>query len=132
MTMRNRRPAFLAGIILVLALALVPSALSRGVKSPPSIKVQVKVYGHPNDNPQFSGKIIFAPNVVHVGTVLVLDIKNLDNDVHDIQVNGLTSRRMGHNGRAILRVTFKKPGTYVASAPDDDASGISGTIKVVA
>ena len=38
----------------------------------------------------------------------------------------------GHNGRAVMRVTFKKPGTYIVSAPDDNASGISGTIKVVA
>ena len=53
-------------------------------------------------------------------------------EFHDIEINGMTSRRMGHNGRAVMRVTFKKPGTYIVSAPDDNASGISGTIKVVA
>ena len=129
--MHKLRPAFL-GLCVAAGLGLAPNALSRSETGPKPVKVSVIVYGHPNDNPQFSGKIVCAPHVVHAGTPLLFEIKNLDNEFHDIEINGMTSRRMGHNGRAVMRVTFKKPGTYIVSAPDDNASGISGTIKVVA
>jgi hypothetical protein len=118
---------------MVMALSVVPGAWPHPSKSPPKLVVRIRatMYGHPNGNVQFPGKITFTPDVVNVGTVIV-QVRNLDDDFHTFELNGVTSRRMGGDGgKAVLRVTFKKAGTYAAGAPDDDSSGITGALKVV-
>jgi hypothetical protein len=106
---------------------------SAAAKTPkaPLLKVLAVIHGHPRGDVRYPGKIFFSPAVINPGTV-VIEIRNLDDDFGRMLINGVSSRIMGPNrGRAVIRVTFKKPGAYTATLPDEETSGIYGVLKVV-
>ena len=79
----------------------------------------------------------FTPNVINVGTVLIV-VRNSDPGVaHQIGINGVYSTWMGPNGgTSVMKVTFKRPGTYVAGTfggfpPDGGETGGEGVLKVL-
>jgi hypothetical protein len=82
-------------------------------------------------------KVFFTPSVINVGTVTIV-VRNSDPVVaHQISINGVYSRWMGpHGGTAVMKVTFKRPGTYVAGTfggfpPDGGEAGGEGVLKVL-
>jgi len=77
---------------------------------PPLIKVSARIRSEgPYPSPL---KVFFTPSVVNVGTILFV-ITNSDNGHHFLQIGGVSSRMMGPTGgKAVMRVTFKKPGIY--------------------
>jgi hypothetical protein len=81
--------------------------------------------------------LTLTPSVVNVGTVVIV-IRNYDPIVaHQLGINGHYSNWMGPNGgTAVLKVTFNKPGRYVAGTfggqpPDGDETGGTTYLKVV-
>jgi hypothetical protein len=114
----------------VATVALVPlsSASASGTRSPAPTIVKVTVFGHPY--PAVPGKIVFSPKTVKRGPV-VIKITNTDDEWHLFEVAGVRSRLIGPNGgRAIIRLTFKKPGLYFASCPDDKDVNFAGALAV--
>jgi len=78
-------------------------------------------------------RIFFTPSVVNVGTVTIV-ARNYDDEAwHQLSVNGVDSRWMGPgSGTAVMRVTFKRPGKYIATVnvEDGEIAG-SGLIQVL-
>jgi hypothetical protein len=81
--------------------------------------------------------VFFSPSVVSVGTVIMV-VRNSDPEVaHQLSINGAYSRWMGPNGgTAVMKVTFKRPGTYIAATiggfpPDGAETGGAGSVKVL-
>jgi hypothetical protein len=67
-------------------------------------------------------KVFFNPSIVNVGTVLIV-VTNSDVEGHILEINGKTSRFMHEDGgRAVMRVTFRKPGTYFVGLGIDIAA----------
>src|SRR5262245_31656571 len=59
--------------------------------------------------------VFFTPTTINVGTVIII-ARNSDNEMHQLIINGVTSRWMGPgSGTAVLKVRFKRPGTYAAT-----------------
>src|SRR5258707_5937834 len=82
-------------------------------------------------------KVFFTPRVINVGTVIIV-VRNSDPGVaHQVGINGVYSAWMGPNGgTAVMKVTFKRPGTYVAGTfggmpPDGGETGGEGVLKVL-
>ena len=79
-------------------------------------------------------KIFFTPSVINVGTVVIV-ARNSDFEWgHTVSINGVKSRWMGPSGgTAVMKVTFKRPGTYVAGTEvqegETDGSGLLKVIK---
>jgi len=113
------------------AFALAPLASAHPSKtrhSSPTV-VTVVIVGQPQA--QTPGRILFSPTTVKQGPV-VLKITNTDGEWHNFEIDNVFTRLMGPNGgMATLRMTFKRPGVYYATCPDDEF-GISGTFKVTA
>jgi hypothetical protein len=88
-------------------------------------------------DPLIPVRVFFSPNVINVGTVLIV-VRNSDPGVaHQLGINGVVSKWMGPNGgTAVMKVKFKRPGTYVAGTfggmpPDGGENGGEGLLKVV-
>jgi hypothetical protein len=112
----------------VLALVLLPSAVAQAHSSG-AVTVQAKIV-----RPKIvevPGKIVLTPNHVKAGSLVTFVVTNTDpgND-HVFEINGRLTKFIPAGGHATLRnVRFAKPGTYVASCPDDDR-GIGGNFIV--
>jgi hypothetical protein len=116
-----------------LALCLVPAAWSHpssGVKKVPILRIRATIYGHPLGSLESPGEVVFKPSIVNVGTVIII-VKNANDEPSHLEIAGVLSRRIGSGGRAIMRVKFKRPGSYDATVPDDTTTGIIGVLKVV-
>lgn len=75
-------------------------------------------------------EVTFSPALINVGTVIIL-VSNSDKEAHQMEINGVSSRRMGGGGKAVMRVTFKTPGIYPISLSADTPVPVSGALKVV-
>jgi hypothetical protein len=82
-------------------------------------------------------KVFFLPPTINVGTVRIV-VHNTDPDVpHQVSINGVYSAWMGpHGGTAVMKVTFKRPGIYIAGTvggmePLGPESGGEGELKVL-
>ena len=115
---------------LLAAAAVAPVALAAKA-APLSAVVRVTIHGHPQGNVEVPGKVFYSPDRVKVGTLVTFMITNHDSIGHDFEIDGVTSRTMGHNGgRAVIKVLFKRAGTYFGSCIDDNHSGIGGNFVV--
>jgi plastocyanin len=76
-----------------------------------------------------SRSIYFAPAKIRRGRI-TLRITNADNDEHIFAINGVASSWIKPKQTTKLTVTFKRPGVYTASCPDDNGAGIAGLLKV--
>jgi hypothetical protein len=102
------------------------SASSRAdAKSPPALTVhgQIRPYGG-NPNVRSEGlpyaKLFLNPSVLSLGRVKIV-VRNYTNVWLTVIVNGVQSRSLGpEGGTAVLRVTFKKPGKYLAAVVGDE------------
>jgi hypothetical protein len=80
-------------------------------------------------------KVFFTPSVINVGTVIIV-ARNSDPDVaHQLAINGVLSKWMGDSGgTSVMKVTFKRPGKYIANVHggigDGETDG-SGLLKVL-
>jgi hypothetical protein len=122
-----------AGLASVVALLAAPAAIAQpthqATRAATPVKVKAVIHGHPNGNSRIAGKITFTPAAVHAG-VVTIEVENLDGGFGSMTINGVTTRTMGPNkGRAVIKVNFKKPGVYFATATDT-TSGITGLLKV--
>jgi plastocyanin len=96
-----------------------------------AVTVRVTIHGHPGGNVISPGTITFVPDKVKAGTKVTFRITNTDIRGHNFLINGRQTREMGpHRGQGVLQVTFRKPGQYSASCPDDNHSGIGGVLDV--
>ena len=111
----------ICGLTVALAvLAAAPAARSdsssAAAKRPtkPLLKVTAGFESFTGNGPQPPVKVFFTPSVINVGTVKIV-VRNSDPDVaHQVGINGVVSRWMAANGgTAVMKVTFKRPGTYV-------------------
>ena len=94
-----------------------------------TVAIAVKATILPTRVGALQGVIRFSRKTVKRGPV-IFTILNRDNNIHLVEINGVTSRWIGANkGKAILRVTFSKPGVYSAGCPDA-RPGITGQIRV--
>jgi hypothetical protein len=80
-------------------------------------------------------KVFFTPSVLNVGTVVIV-ARNSDPVVaHRLSINGVYSKWMGPGGgTAVMKVTFKKPGSYgvaVLGGVGDGETDESGPLKVL-
>jgi hypothetical protein len=78
-------------------------------------------------------KLFFTPSVVNVGTVAIV-ARNSDHEYgHTVSINGVKSRWMGASGgTAVMKVTFKRPGTYIAATEvEEGETDGSGLLKVI-
>lgn len=90
-------------------------------------------YNYPGRNnfALYPREVTFTPDLVNVGTV-ILSIENLDVETHELQIAGVTSRLMGANGgMAVIRVTFKRPGTYGVALLNNEGFTVKGGLKVI-
>jgi len=139
-----QRSALLAAfgaVAVILVLGTASAAWSHSSTTPASkiptrllIKVKAKIVHTPfgsHDTNTEAIKVFFTPSVVNVGTVLIL-VSNVGfDDRHLFEINGVRSRMMGPDGKAVLRVTFKKPGSYSVAVSSDDPIGVIGELKVI-
>ncbi len=126
MSMRRVIP----GVVLLIALVGPTLGLAEQTK-PAAIVVHVTIFGHPGDNPQRPGVVVYSPKSVKAGVPLTFKVTNADNDRHTLTIDNRTTRTLGPNGgKGILKLRFSKPGLYIGSATDDSESGISGILKV--
>ena len=75
-------------------------------------------------------EVTFSPALINVGTVII-EVSNSDQDAHQLEIDGVTSRRIGGGGKAVMRVTFKTPGIYPVALTADTPVPVSGALKVV-
>jgi hypothetical protein len=78
-------------------------------------------------------KVFFTPSQVNVGTYIIV-ARNTDDDAwHRLSINGVNSKWMGPgSGTAVMKVTFKRSGIYVAGTNTDDGeTGGTGMLKVL-
>jgi len=127
-TMRRARLAVF-GAIVCLAVLVAPAAWSdqgsSGVKKPttPILKVtaRIRTYVGGAGSNLTPVRIFFTPSAVNVGTVVIVARNNDDDGWHQLSINGMNSRWMGPgSGTAVMRVTFKRPGKYLAGVNVDD------------
>ena len=127
--------AVCAGAALSVLLAAPSAWPQASTKKPtaPSLKVQaqIRLWGQQQHFGQVT--IFFKPAVVNVGWVTIVARNYDDVEGHFLSINGVTSKYMGPGrGAAVLKVHFKRPGVYTASALVDGSQvGGSGTLKVV-
>jgi hypothetical protein len=118
--------AALAAIVLVLPLG---AASARGAAAAPVVKVTL------NGSPfvEISGVIVFAPKTARTGTVTFV-VTNKDccgpDNAHIFSINRVSTGYINPGKTTTVRVTFKRPGVYIASCPDADNPAIVGTFKV--
>jgi len=100
------------------------------------IRIYVKSaqYDYPGETTTFlrnNRKVIFSPDLINVGTVAI-SISNGDNEGHEFEIDGVTSPAIGPGGRAVIKVTFKKPGVYPAAViSDDPIFTVTGALRVI-
>jgi hypothetical protein len=76
-------------------------------------------------------QVTFSPALINVGTVII-EVSNSDPDAHQLEINGVTSRRIGGDGgKAVMRVNFKTPGIYGVALTTDTPVPVTGSLKVV-
>jgi hypothetical protein len=123
--------------------ALATTASSRPTvakaKAPPArllvhVHARIRAYASltaPRDPALATRVVTFVPKVINVGTVII-DVINSDQEAHWFEINGVRSKRLGEEGgRAILRVTFKRPGTYPVALTSEAPINFTGSLKVV-
>ena len=99
--------------------------------SVPTLTVRVTIHGHPMGNPELRGVVSYVPDKTKAGTLVTFKITNTDNTFHAFEIDGVISRFLGpHAGKGIIKVLFKKRGTYLGLCPDDHATGIGGEFIV--
>jgi hypothetical protein len=133
--------AVLSAAAALVALCAAPSGWSHSSSTPARLLIKVHARIRIDNTTPYNSytngmnprTVFFTPALINVGTV-ILDVVNSDDDEHRLTIDGVTSRMMGPDGgKAVMRVTFKKPGTYgiAVSADNNDAIDISGELKVV-
>jgi hypothetical protein len=137
---KSRAAAFalLAATALATTMVAAPGAWSHSTAKPKKhvvkIRARIRVDSDPDslkDRNLAERAVFFTPSVVNVGPVIIV-VSNTDDDDHWIEINGVTSRKIGPGGRAIMRVTFKRPGMYRVGVSGDDLSNVGpGLLKVV-
>jgi hypothetical protein len=107
-------------------------------KIPARFLIKVKARIRVNLSPGLPGvaidtaarEVTFSPALINVGTVIIL-VSNSDKDPHQLEIAGVTSRRMGGGGKAVMRVTFKTPGIYSVALTTQTPVPVTGALKVV-
>jgi hypothetical protein len=137
---RRLAPLAFGAMCVAFVLVAAPRAWSGSsraeAKSPPILTVhaQIRPYGG-NPNVRSEGvpyaKIFFNPTVLSVGRVKIV-ARNYTNVWLTVAVNGVQSRSLGpQGGTAVLRVTFKKPGKYLAAVLGDEGPAAVPAILTV-
>jgi hypothetical protein len=148
-SMRSSAGRYAARWVIVLATALVAvfalaaTASSRSAapqaKTPPArllvhVRARIRAYASltaPRDPALATREVTFVPKVINVGTVII-DVTNSDQEAHWFEINGVRSKRLGEEGgRAVLRVTFKRPGNYPVALTSDAPIAFTGSLKVI-
>ena len=127
MVVKRRRLAVAAPVLA--AALLVPLQAAAAASGVGQRVVKATVAGHPDGQLQVVGKISFSPAKIRRGTV-TFRIFNTDNDEHVFSINGKDTQWIKPRQTIRLIVTFKKPGIYAASCPDDEGGGIVGQLRV--
>ncbi|HZQ03356.1 MAG TPA: hypothetical protein VFA88_04970 [Gaiellaceae bacterium] len=78
-------------------------------------------------------RIYFTPAVVNRGTVIIVARNNDEDGWHQLSINGVSTKWMGPgSGTAVIKVTFKRPGKYLAGVNvDDGETDGTGILKVI-
>jgi hypothetical protein len=113
------------------AFALLPvgAASARGAAAAPVIKVTL------NGSPyvEIPGTIVFSPKAARPGTVTFV-VTNKDccgsDNAHIFSINRTSTGYINPGHTVTVKVTFKRPGVYIASCPDADNPSIAGNFKV--
>lgn len=122
--------------LLVVAISLVvASAAPAAFTARPILHVQARIRvdrnpNSPNVDALANRKVTFVPATINVGTVII-EIQNLDEEPHYVEINGVRSRKLLKGSRASLRVTFKRPGQYPMAVSSDTPIVVSGALKVI-
>jgi hypothetical protein len=98
----------------------------------PTNAIVARITVGPNGGVVIPVRLSLAPSTVKVGTVVIV-IRNLDRTGrHQLTVNNATSPSVGPGARTVMRVTFKRAGTYVVQTVITLAeNGGAATLKVV-
>jgi hypothetical protein len=142
----RRKDARLAIVGVTVALAVLGSApaawsgsssaaATRGAKPLLKLTARIRVIEVGSPGTLTPVRVFFSPSVINVGTVIIV-ARNSDPQVaHKLAINGVTSKPMGPDGgTAVMKVTFKRPGTYlvqVFGGIGDGQDNGSGELKVL-
>jgi len=119
-------PAGLAALCLLVA---APAALaehsSAAAKKPttPVLKIiaRIRAFQGGAGSNLTPVRIFFTPSIINRGTVMIVVRNNDEDGWHQFSINGVNSKWMGPgSGTAVMRVTFKRPGKYLAGVNVDD------------
>lgn len=100
----------------------------------PLLKVTARIRIIEGTSDQRPVGVFFNPTVINVGVVIIV-ARNSDPEVaHQLSINGVRSRWMGPgSGTSVMKVTFKRPGSYAATVVGgigEGQTGGSGLLKV--
>jgi hypothetical protein len=141
----GRRSAFFgAGALAACVLALLAPSAARPAATAThratlrhvpiiTIRARIRVYSspiYPHDSLLANREVTFTPKLINIGKVRIL-ISNSDSEPHWFEINGVTSKRMRHGGRAVITVNFKRPGVYPVSVTSETPVSFSGQLKVI-
>ena len=78
-------------------------------------------------------QVFFTPSVINVGKVIIVARNSDPESAHQLSINGVYSRWMGPGGgTSVMKVTFKRPGSYLVAVADGDGqTGGYGLLKVL-
>jgi plastocyanin len=111
---------------MTLVVALLAGCGGSSSSTPVNSVVNVRLIP-PNGGYGTYGEIRFTPATVKPGTVTFTVVNN-DLDDHVFSINGHDTAFIAPGGKAVVKVTFAKKGTYGATCPD--SVGIGGVFKV--
>jgi plastocyanin len=125
-TVRLELSTAAAAMTLVVALLAGCGSSSSSSSTPVNSVVNVRLIP-PNGGYGTYGEIRFTPATVKPGTV-TFTVVNYDLDDHVFSINGHDTAFIPPGGKAVIKVTFAKKGSYGATCPD--SVGIGGVFKV--
>ena len=107
------------------------TALTRPTK--PLLKITARIKAASVGQSYVPVQVFFSPSVINVGTVIIVAHNDDVSAWHQFSINGVNSTWMGPgSGTAVMKVTFKRPGSYSASATTDNGEyGGYGVLKVI-
>ena len=128
---RSVRASVALAVLVLLAVFGIPTGAGAALGAQ-AVTVRVTIHGHPDGSVINPGTIPFVPDkIFKAGTRVTFKITNTDTQGHNFLIDGRQTRVMGAlRGKGVLQVTFRKPGQYSGSCPDDNHSGIGGVLVV--